>query len=408
MPDKPIKILLVEDNPGDARLIREALSEADPNHFQIVNSERLDSALKAVRHEDFDIVLLDLSLPDSSGLHTFEEMHAQAPWVPVVVLTGLDIESFATEAVQQGAQDYLIKGQVDSPILVRCIRYAIERERVARELRWAYAEVQRAKDTLEVRVQQRTRDLEDANQRLLEAQDQLVHSERMAIIGKLAGGIAHDLNNPLGAIKNANYYLKRKLIGTQIVQFDPRIAQYMDIIGDAVDKSASIISDLIGFAFLGAPQLESTDLVEVIEGAVSSINLPENIFLVKELQPNLGSILADREQLFRVFANLGNNGLEAMPYGGQLRIGTGRVDGFIEVCFQDGGLGITEENLQLLFEPLFTTKNKGTGLGLSICQRIISNHGGSIEVTSKPDHGSTFKVKLPVAGRQCTTPGSLL
>jgi signal transduction histidine kinase len=89
-----------------------------------------------------------------------------------------------------------------------------------------------------------------------------------------------------------------------------------------------------------------------------------------------------------------------MPEGGELKIRARRVDGLIEVSFQDDGSGITDEILQLLFEPLFTTKNKGTGLGLSICQQIVSNHGGSIEVTSKPDHGSTFLIKLPLNGRE--------
>ena len=379
--------------------MREALCEADPDHFQLVSSERLDSALKTVGDEAFDIVLLDLSLPDSSGLDTFAKMHAQAPAVPVVVLTGLDVESFATEAVQQGAQDYLIKGQVDTPTLVRSIRYAIERQRAAIQLQSAYAEVQEAKDSLEERVQERTRELEDANERLLETQHELIHSERMAVIGKLVGGIAHDLNNPLGAIKNANYYLKRKLIGTDIAQSDPRIVQFLELIGGAVDDSAGLIADLQGYAFLGTPQLASTDLVELIEEVISGINLPAKTFVVKELHPNLGCIMADREQLFRVFVNLGDNGLEAMPEGGELKIRARRVDGLIEVSFQDEGSGITYEILQLLFEPLFTTKNKGTGLGLSICQRIVSNHGGSIEVTSKPDHGSTFLVKLPLKGR---------
>ena len=395
MPTKPIKILLVEDNPGDARLIKDILSEAAAGQFDLACTERLDLALNWVDEEEFDIVLLDLSLPDSSGLDTFEKVHARVPEVPIVVLTGLDVENFATEAVQQGAQDYLIKGQVDTRTLVRCIRYAVERQRVAIQLQSAYAEVQIAKDSLEERVHERTRQLQEANQRILEAQDELVHSERMAIIGRLVGGIAHDLNNPLGAIKNANYYLKRKLIGTDTVQSDPRIAQFLELIDDAVDKSASMIADLKEYAFLGAPQLEFTDLAEVIEEAVSSINLPANTLVVKELQPNLGRVIADRQQLFQVFVNLGNNGLEAMPEGGELRIKAHRVDGLVEMSFQDDGLGITEQNLQLLFEPLFTTKNKGTGLGLSICQQIISNHGGSIEVTSKPGFGSTFIVKLP-------------
>ncbi len=110
MPTKPIRILLVEDNPGDARLIMEILLEAADDQFEIACTERLDLALEHVAQHQIDVVLLDLTLPDSSGLSTFERMHAQAPTIPTVVLTGLDIETLGIEAVQKGAQDYLIKG----------------------------------------------------------------------------------------------------------------------------------------------------------------------------------------------------------------------------------------------------------------------------------------------------------
>jgi len=134
MPDKPIKILLVEDNPGDARLIKETLSEAAADQFEFTCVERLDLALEHVAHHQFDVVLLDLTLPDSSGIHTFERMHAQAPAIPTIVLTGMDVEILGTEAVQKGAQDYLIKGQVDTPLLVRSVRYAIERKLLENQL----------------------------------------------------------------------------------------------------------------------------------------------------------------------------------------------------------------------------------------------------------------------------------
>ena len=400
MPVNTIKILLVEDNPGDARLISETLSESYADQFELFYSEHLEAASNLVRREVFDLILLDLTLPDSSGLHTFERMHAQAPMVPIIVLTGLDVESLGTEAVKKGAQDYLIKGQVDTPLLIRSIHHAIEREFAAKELRLVYAEVQIAKDTLEQRIRERTRELENANQRILDAQEQLVRSERMVIIGRLAEGIAHDLNNPLGAIKNANYYLKRKLLGTQIIQSEPKIGLFLELIDDEVNHSASIISDLLAFAFLRAPQLESIDLTEVIEDALTSINPPRNTCVIRDLQPNLGRLMADGGQLCLVFENLANNALEAMPKGGKLRISSGRADGLIEVCFQDDGLGIKEETLQHLFEPLFTTKNKGSGFGLSICQQIISNHGGSIEVETLENHGTTFRVKLPMAGQE--------
>jgi DNA-binding NarL/FixJ family response regulator len=128
---EPMKILLVEDNPGDVRLIRETLAEAENFACQMVHVDRLAEALQRLRAEHFDVVLLDLSLPDSRGLSTIIHTHEQAPSVPIVVLTGLDDEALAVSAVREGAQDYLVKGEVSSSALVRCLRHSVERQRKA-------------------------------------------------------------------------------------------------------------------------------------------------------------------------------------------------------------------------------------------------------------------------------------
>lgn len=125
----PIRILLVEDNPGDARLLRESLMEVDSFRFDLTHVSTLSGGLERLAESVTDVVLLDLSLPDSFGLDSFIQVHAQAPGVPFVVLTGLADETLAIEAVRQGAQDYLVKGQVDPELLIRSIHYAIERKR---------------------------------------------------------------------------------------------------------------------------------------------------------------------------------------------------------------------------------------------------------------------------------------
>jgi len=134
MGDKPIKVLLVEDNPGDARLIREMLKEAAAARFELVHVVRLDEALKLLGEASFDVLLLDLTLPDSQGLDTFFRVYSQAPDVPIVVLTGLADEVVGVESVKGGAQDYLVKGQVDSNLLARALRYAIERKQAEERL----------------------------------------------------------------------------------------------------------------------------------------------------------------------------------------------------------------------------------------------------------------------------------
>jgi len=134
MKDDPLKVLLVEDNPGDARLVREALAEARGARFALTHVDCLAPALKQIAAGDMDVILLDLSLPDASGLETLSKTHAAAPGVPIVVLTGLDDEELALKAVYEGAQDYLVKGQMEGRLLTRSLGYAIERQRLLAEL----------------------------------------------------------------------------------------------------------------------------------------------------------------------------------------------------------------------------------------------------------------------------------
>ena len=262
----------------------------------------------------------------------------------------------------------------------------------------ALALVEGANQKLEDRVRERTLELESANEQLVDAQDRVVRSERLAAIGQLAGGVAHDLRNPLGAIKNAVYYLRKKLDSSDLAHSNPRIGQFLDIVDDEIEHSDQIMSDLLTFARVDALSLQPTNLENVIESSLSGIEINVCISVVQRYDPEIPEVQGDYAQLQRVFTNLAGNAQDAMPDGGELVISMQRVGGFVEVALSDTGIGIGDEDLKRVLDPLFTTKAKGTGLGLAICEEIVSNHGGTIDVKSVPGEGATFTVRLPLEG----------
>ena len=235
-----------------------------------------------------------------------------------------------------------------------------------------------------------------SHKQLLEAQGQIVRSERLAVVGQLAGGVAHDLRNPLGAITNAVYYVKRRLEAGDLPGSNPRIGQFLQITQDEVEHADRIIADLLTFARLAPPTFSAARLDRLIDEALSRVEIRKNVRVERRIDPDLPDVLVDGDQVRRVFANLTANAQDAMPDGGVLAVIARTVDGHAEVAFRDTGVGISGEDMDKMFDPLFTTKTKGTGLGLSICVGIVSQHQGTIEVENHPGEGTTVAVRLPL------------
>jgi len=231
---------------------------------------------------------------------------------------------------------------------------------------------------------------------LRKAQEQVVRSERLAAIGQLAGGVGHELRNPLGAIKNAAYYVKGKVAKSELAQKEPRVIEFLNIMDDEINACTKIINDLLGFSRVGKPSVSPTQINNVIEDALSRTTIPENIELVKKLDAELPQVEIDASQIQQVVVNMISNAVQAMPEGGELKIGTKKKEGFLEVEIADTGCGIPKEARDKIFDPLFTTRAKGIGLGLAVCKAIIDRHEGKIEVKSQVEKGTTFIIKLPL------------
>jgi len=238
---------------------------------------------------------------------------------------------------------------------------------------------------LEEMVETRTQELRDA-------QEQLVRQEKLAVLGQLSGSLAHELRNPLGAISSAAY-----LLGMFLTDAEPEVNEALEILTQEVRASERVINGLLGFARTKRPSRQLMDINELLSDLIAHTILPPDILLDSRLDTAVPAMSADPDQLAQVFANLIQNAIQAMNRGGTLTISS-HMDKAeqIVVQIQDSGTGISVENLDKLFEPLFTTKTRGIGLGLSLAKNLVVGHGGRIEAVSEEGRGATFTVCLPL------------
>jgi len=234
------------------------------------------------------------------------------------------------------------------------------------------------------------------NEQLEEAQEQLVRTEKLAAVGTLASGVSHELRNPLSAIKNAVFLLKRKLSRKVIPDIDEKVIQFLDIMDKEIDKSSRIINDLLGFTRVAKPTRLSSDINVVVNETLSRVVIAENIKLSKNLQSDLPMVMIDANQIGQILINLIENACQAMTDGGELKISTKASERFLEIEVNDSGLGIPEKEVKKIFDPLYTTKASGTGLGLAVCQGIIQKHNGIIDVKSQKSVGTQMLIKVPL------------
>jgi signal transduction histidine kinase len=228
---------------------------------------------------------------------------------------------------------------------------------------------------------------------LRRATEDLVRSERLALLGQLAGGVGHELRNPLGAIGNTAYYLRMRLGAGE----DPKVQKHLAILDREIRRANKIVTDLLDFSRLKPPHRMPADLNDIIRDVLTRLSEEPSVKRETDLAGSLPLVLVDADQVGQVFLNLVVNAVEAMPEGGTLTIHTRSTGDAIVTSFTDTGIGIPPENLEKIFQPLFTTKTKGIGLGLAVSRRLIEANGGTLVVESRPGEGSTFTVTIPVA-----------
>jgi len=396
MSNDPIKIVLIEDNPGDARLIKEMLTEAKSACFLLEWRNRLNEGLRWLTENSADVVLLDLGLPDSQGLDTYAKVHAQFPQLPIVVLSGLHDESVAVRAVRDGAQDYLVKGQIDGRLMARSVRYAIERKNAEEALREAH-------DNLERRVKERTLELSNLNDQLKEEIE--IRKQAEEELKELANAlnvtntdlmnfthvISHDLKSPLNTIGGFANLLARRYRG----KIDAGADEILDDIISGVNRMQELIKGLLEYsqARTKKKQFKPIAFTTVVKKAVSNLESVIEANNAHVTYDDLPTIMADSLQLISLFQNLIDNAIkyrkEAVP---RIHISAQQKGNEWIFSIKDNGIGIDAKGSERIFGMFQRLSNDqaGTGIGLATCKEIVKRHSGRIWVESNPGKGSTF------------------
>ena len=371
MTTKRIKVLLIEDNPSDARLIRESLAEATHSSFDLETAETLASGLKRLSGGGVDAMLLDLALPDSFGFETFIRAKPQAQGVPVIVLTGQDDQSLALKLVQEGAQDFLAKADVSGNNLTRSILHAIERERLEQKFR-------KLNDELEQRVRDRTSELEAANKEL-EA---------------FSFSVSHDLRAPLTQLHG----FSSLLLDNHASLLNEQGQRYLHNIKDGAMRMSALIDALLTLAKVSRRGLQVRDvgLNSLVEEVLKEFKDETREREIEWQVGQLPFIKCDYGLLRQALINLLSN---AVKYTRKrehavIEISSKIIDGKQTILVHDNGVGFDMKYADKLFAPfqrLHREKDfEGTGVGLATVQRIIHKHSGRIWAHSEPGLGASF------------------
>jgi len=358
-----LRILQIEDDSGDADYLRELMSEVKGVHTKMTLAGTLSEGLERLSRGNLDIVLLDLGLPDSRGLETFIRVHTPNPDIPIIVLTGLHDEELALSAMRSGAQDYLVKGQADSRLLLKSMLYAIERQRLFMELENSLREIRK------------------------------LERERRNILFMFA----HDIMNAIGPSIG---FLTRILSGKA-----KNINADIALVRDALTDAEHLLGNFMEFSRFEMlrymPDRRSLDMEAVIRKQLEIARMKteqKKIRIVSDISGSpLPPVEADEEMITRVVANLLDN---AIKYSGpestiQVNVFSREQDLLVQVT--DCGIGIPGDHLPYIFDAFYraTGDQRGSGLGLSIARTIIEAHGGNIWAESSPGNGSTFSFTLP-------------
>ncbi|MGF1541676.1 MAG: ATP-binding protein [Pleurocapsa sp.] len=383
MSESPVKILLIEDDVAEARLLQEVLKGFSLTLFCLTHVKRLQEGLEQLKKDNFDVILLDLTLPDSQGLTSLEILVNRIPHLPIVVLTNTNDDRLAVEAVRQGAQDYLVKRHINIDVLVRSLQYAIERQKVSDLLR-------ETNQNLIAQIEHKTAELMKAKE-INQLQSELVSM------------FSHDFRSPLTTVLSCVELLQNKSDRLN----EEKKAYLFQMLHSASKNMVQLLDEvlLVGRTESGTLecQLSQLDLASFCFQLIEELQInadKKHIQLIFNYDRSLAESLWDENLLRHILGNLLANAIKYSPEHSKIEFTLIKSDRQVIFRIQDWGIGIPQEDLQHLFEPFHRASNvgrtPGTGLGLAIVKSCVETHQGQVIIDSELNVGTTATVTLPV------------
>lgn len=419
------RILIIDDSPTDLAFITGALRSQG---YDVEGADSGPAGLARLATQVFDCVLVDLVMPEMDGIEVCRRITTMRPALEsaraVVMLTGSENKTDINRSFEAGADDFVSKSS-DLAVLRARIQALMRRrlfleengrlveEIKARELETLQAragrQIAEARAAMTEQLIQANLDLQEANRRLKETQAQLVQNEKMASLGQLVAGIAHEINNPLAFVVN-NLFLVESGLDSLGPEIEPLLSEpslgklrkaraRLGEMSEGLDRVKELVLDLRTFSRLDEGEFKTVDIVEALDAVLLLLKHKMNgrIRVEKHYVP-ARMLYCHAGRLQQVLMNLIANAVDAIAGEGKVVITTNQTSEFFVISIRDTGAGIAEAIRSKIFDPFFTTKpvGQGTGLGLAISYGIIQDHGGSIEVLSDEGAGTEFIVKIPL------------
>jgi signal transduction histidine kinase len=360
-------ILIVEDNPE----LNQFLAETFAADYHVERAFDGAEGLAKAQASRPDVILTDLMMPGLTGDRMIRELRREAELadVPIIVLSARADEALRIDLLRDGAQDYVTKPCAREEVLAR-VRTFVE-------------------------LQRRQRALESALAALRASQDEVLRREKLAVLGRLAAGVAHELRHPLGVIGNSAYYLGLVLADGG----GPDVREHLELMATQIAMAETIISDLMTYATRPPTLVAPTAVPRLIQEQLARVGRLDHVTADLDIADDLPEIVVDDAQVGQAIYNLLLNASQALEgRHGRLTIRAARDDGAVRVDVADDGPGIPPDRLDQIFEPLFSTRPRGIGLGLTVSRALVEANGGRLSVMSAPGRGATFSVHLPRGG----------